>query len=544
MVDVVGRHNFVSSNGEIITKNIDEDDLVRIANTNDAITVLTRIFSECFTNVECVPIVGITSTPEVFTVKADSDEGAVEYTIGFKSVTPGGKKRVEGEDRIQPQGISWRKVYSVYKDGGNAFWLGLYKRDGVEVLVAWAPKNTESDSPNSYKVSTDTIAGAKRYGFMREDRNRYLESVCAFTPNFLPAFLTNVDIFLCGKKDPKFTEVKEQQKEEIAPDGQQRNLIYFGAPGTGKSYTLNKEAADKFDADKIERVTFHPDYTYAQFVGTLKPHSGVNDDGKHEVYYAYTPGPFIDTYVKAVNDPANDYLLIIEELNRANPAAVFGDIFQLLDRGTEGSSDYPVKTSEDLKVHLVDRLRPSMPASAREELAAELSLPSNMYIWATMNSADQGVFHMDTAFKRRWNFRYMGIDDGESVISGPVINLGNTGRKVKWNDFRKRINEILLNARVNEDKLLGPFFIDPDLIEDEKAFNDAFKSKVLLYLIEDAAKTKKANVFQMENATYSAIVSAFDAEGERIFRGMESLSTYNDNTLDEHTDEGVDEEVE
>ena len=151
---------------------------------------------------------------------------------------------------------------------------------------------------------------------------------------------------------------------------------------------------------------------------------------------------------------------------------------------------------------------------------------------------------MDTAFKRRWSFRYMGIDDGESVISDLVINLGNTGRKTKWNDFRKRINEVLLNARVNEDKLLGPFFIDPDLIEDDEAFNDAFKSKVLLYLIEDAAKTKKANVFQMENATYSAVANAFDTEGEKIFRGMEGLLTYNDNVQDEYANEGVDEEVE
>ena len=97
---------------------------------------------------------------------------------------------------------------------------------------------------------------------------------------------------------------------------------------------------------------------------------------------------------------------------------------------------------------------------------------------------------------------------------------------------------------MNEDKLLGPFFIDPDLIEDDEAFNDAFKSKVLLYLIEDAAKTKKANVFQMENATYSAVANAFDTEGEKIFRGMEGLLTYNDNVQDEYANEGVDEEVE
>ena len=223
-----------------------------------------------------------------------------------------------------------------------------------------------------------------------------------------------------------------------------------------------------------------------------------------------------------------------------------------------GKSDYPIKTSEELCEYLQANLRNIPPTEEgraadnlgeivnreRVEIASRMTIPPNMYLWATMNSSDQGVFPMDTAFKRRWSFRYMDIDNNEDAISELVINLGNTGRKAKWNDFRKRINEILLSTRVSEDKLLGPFFIDPGLIEDEKAFNDAFKSKVLLYLIEDAAKTKKANVFQMENPTYSAVAKAFDTDGENIFRGMESLPTYSDNARDEHGSEGVDEEVE
>lgn len=311
----------------------------------------------------------------------------------------------------------------------------------------------------------------------------------------------------------------------------QRNLIYFGAPGTGKSYRLAEDAKSNFDEDKINRVTFHPDYTYSQFVGSLRPHT---EDG--QVYYVFTPGPFIETYVSAQNDPEHDYLLIIEEINRANPAAVFGDVFQLLDRDSAGNSDYPVKTSNEL-LHYLDSNLLADSVEERERKASSLSLPSNMYIWATMNSADQGVFPMDTAFKRRWDFRYMGINDGEHVIADKNVKL-SSGERINWNDLRKGINSILLDARVNEDKLLGPFFIDPDLLNDED-FNESFKNKVLLYLIEDAAKTKKEKVFDKSNVTYSIISEDFDVEGTRIFRDMRDIAIEADPDIEEEvsTDE-------
>lgn len=337
-----------------------------------------------------------------------------------------------------------------------------------------------------------------------------------------------------------------------------RNLIFFGAPGTGKSYTLNQEAERYFDETNTRRVTFHPDYTYAQFVGSYKPVPVLDDDDNptNDIKYDFVPGPFLKTYVKAIQNPNENFLLIVEEINRANPAGVFGDIFQLLDRDANGESDYAIAVPEDMRLYLQVRIpefhtngNMNGPKEFVEEeirlkkATEELKIPYNMYIWATMNSADQGVYPMDTAFKRRWSFRYMDIDGGEDQIEEYILPLGNTGHKVKWNDMRKAINKVLQNARINEDKFLGPFFIDPDLIDNGDSFVDAFKSKVLLYLIEDAAKTKKEKVFGDSSITYSVVSSKFDDEGENIFSGIETLS-YVDETDTSEEEEEPEEDLE
>ena len=142
------------------------------------------------------------------------------------------------------------------------------------------------------------------------------------------------------------------------------NRILFGAPGTGKSFTINNDAKELIgeeNEDDYERVTFHPDYSYANFVGTYKPVPTIDSDGKDAITYEYVPGPFMRVYVKALKNSRTDnikpFLLIIEEINRANVAAVFGDIFQLLDRGDNYVSEYPIQASEDIKKHLADELK-------------------------------------------------------------------------------------------------------------------------------------------------------------------------------------------
>lgn len=387
------------------------------------------------------------------------------------------------------------------------------------------------------------------------------------------------------------------------------NRIIFGAPGTGKSFRLNDEA-NKSNFAEITRVTFHPDYSYSQFVGTYKPvmvknkskatdenvsqtieilqdktktaqekydllydkfkdnnlttlpfllglytddnfttlkkdgtataddNSAERNHGKairpyinlksqddnETISYKYVPGPFLQTLVAALKsgksgNPQN-YLLIIEEINRARVAAVFGDVFQLLDRNADGESEYKIQTSEDMRNYLAEQL------GGNPDEYKTLKLPNNFYLWATMNSADQGVFPMDTAFKRRWNFEYIGIDENESGVSTYDIPI-NEKAKVNWNDLRKAINSKLILAKVNEDKLLGPYFISENDLKNAMQkpadFIKLFKSKVIMYLFEDAAKMKK-DFFKLTNERkyiYSDVCKELDENGIAVFNFSE-----------------------
>ena len=393
------------------------------------------------------------------------------------------------------------------------------------------------------------------------------------------------------------------------------NRILFGAPGTGKSFTLNKEAKKLLeDGGYEERVTFHPDYSYANFVGTYKPvmvggvtesandlnkdvisilsdrsktaqekydllYDRFKDDGltrlpillglytdeafktrrqdgadtandnsvernhgkalrpyvtipsamqtKEEIAYEYVPGPFMRVLVKALKSAMTDnplpHLLIIEEINRANVAAVFGDVFQLLDRASNNSSEYEIATTNEMRSYLAKELK------VDKSTVETIKIPDNMFLWATMNSADQGVYPMDTAFKRRWDFTYLGIDDSEKDLIGKtvVLGTGNTKHKVEWNKLRKAINNFLAKEKINEDKQLGPYFIARNIVVPEegteidgKDFIRIFKSKVIMYLFEDAAKQKRSKLFEgcLENSSrYSEVCREFDKKGIGIF---------------------------
>lgn len=317
-----------------------------------------------------------------------------------------------------------------------------------------------------------------------------------------------------------------------------KNRIVFGAPGTGKSYRL-EEDKEVFGRN-FERITFHPNYSYAQFVGTYKPApiKEKNKEGEdiETITYKYVPGPFMRTYVKAIksleHSESQSFLLLIEEINRANMAAVFGDVFQLLDRKS-GMSEYEIETSEDIRVYLASELfnKDYCECTEEEKQSCDImKIPRNMYIWATMNSADQGVFPMDTAFKRRWDFEYIGINENSDKIENIMVKLGRGDKQedINWNKLRVAINNKLSKVyKVNEDKLLGPFFLSKEVIEieegtdfvkDNERFIDAFKSKVIMYLYEDAAKPHKHNLFEnCDSSTYSSVCQAFEDIGIEIF---------------------------
>lgn len=387
------------------------------------------------------------------------------------------------------------------------------------------------------------------------------EIACANIDRLMAATAQQFPTLYSGYGDPLPTlmhhafgdEEDHASERPLRPILAPRNLIFFGAPGTGKSYQLNRLAHSSFDDSRIRRVTFYPDYTYSQFVGSFRPvtrYADPKDDepaSKEKPYisYEFVPGPFLSTYISAVQNPGKNYLLIVEEINRANPAAVFGDVFQLLDRNRSGRSEYEVAVPKEIEDYLHVFLPeyatnafikdPAALLAEQERLAREerrLSLPPNMYIWATMNSADQGVFPMDTAFKRRWDFRYMGIDEGEQepmdaydgrFIDDFTVSVG--GRTVRWNALRKAINALMRRAGINEDKLLGPFFLSPSALSDDPATGDsgqsvfvsAFKDKVLLYLYEDAGKMRRDRIFAKDGATYSELCRLFDDEGVGVF---------------------------
>lgn len=308
--------------------------------------------------------------------------------------------------------------------------------------------------------------------------------------------------------------------------------IFFGAPGTGKSYLLNKEAGEYF-GDNYERVTFHPNYFYSHFVGSYKPFPKIlkledgsikkDEDGniQESITYKYIEGILLRVLLKAFKNPSKNYLLIIEEINRADVAAVFGDMFQLLDRNEKGCSEYSVATSKEMQEFLKFELN-ECSDDIKSKFGNEyekISFPNNFYIWATMNSADQGVMPLDTAFKRRWNFEYMDINSSANDEKFKEYCFkSRDGYKIRWDDFRTALNEKLLESEIPEDKLLGPYFVSKSVL-DMKGINERtkiIKDKVLMYLYEDVVKTCRNMVFN-ETKSYSDVCNKFDENVLELF---------------------------
>lgn len=254
--------------------------------------------------------------------------------------------------------------------------------------------------------------------------------------------------------------------------------IFFGTPGGGKSFRVKKFIEEERNAKgRYFRVTFHPDTDYASFVGSYKPIMKGN-----EITYEYVPQVFTRAYIAAWNDPKNEYFIDIEEINRGNCAQIFGDLFQLLDRKSDtGLSEYPVKADADLCNYLVNAVdEDGNPILKNKDGIKnnELRLPANLSIVATMNTSDQSLFPMDSAFKRRWDWEYVPSTFKEE--DNYNITIGN--KTYKWHKFLKEVNDKIKDVTDSEDKQMGAYFIKRNVDE------EAFKSKVMYYLWSEICK--------------------------------------------------------
>lgn len=304
----------------------------------------------------------------------------------------------------------------------------------------------------------------------------------------------------------KYLTTSKEKKEIIKVLPYQK--IVYGAPGTGKSYSLNQEVENIFGTNK-ERVTFYDGYTYGQLIGMYKP----TMTEKGDISYKYIPGPFMKQLVKAYKDSSNKFCLIIEEINRAKADKVFGNIFQLLDRNEEGNSRYSISASEEQIQYLSEELKDKLDILERIE-SEGLYLPDNLYIWATMNSADDGVQPLDTAFKRRWKFNYISLNANEDKFgNGETFIIGQYKDKdILWNEFRTTLNDTL-KANITEDRLIAPFFISPNDFEEidtsiKKIDKNILSEKVLMYIFDDLLRhypKLRKEIFHNDVKTFSDI---------------------------------------
>lgn len=414
------------------------------------------------------------------------------------------------------------------------------------------------------------------------------------------------DIKIYNVTEP-YDDGKEIDLEEIVipsirlNDISSRQLICYGAPGTGKSHKI-KAQLEGVPQENIFRTTFHPDSDYSTFVGAYKPtmekpmdkvytkeeliskltemkeggvtyasqkfgakywHSlkqlnlsdkkdilqacGMSDNytvefdkgvavgeeylacsNESRIIYSFVPQAFLNAYIQAYRKPEEKVYLIIEEINRGNCAQIFGDLFQLLDRDGTGKSEYTIKADADLKAFVEEKLGEDNPGIKD----GELCLPSNLYIYATMNTSDQSLFPIDSAFKRRWDWEYEPIKykntDWKIVIADTEYS---------WVSFQRKVNDKILSATSSEDKMLGDYFVNPSdgIITDKVLLN-----KILFYLWNDVCKDGEGDIFKISETEDVSFSELYGENGTKTLMKMMSylgVTNSNDNKVNVGNDE-------
>lgn len=278
------------------------------------------------------------------------------------------------------------------------------------------------------------------------------------------------------------------------------NVLLYGVPGCGKSYHVQEHFENQISNEQCKvRVVFHPDYTYTDFVGQLMPVKNRVEGKPDEIGYDFIPGPFTRIMQVAEENKTEKCLLIIEELNRGNAPAIFGEIFQLLDRDEDGSSKYAIYNSDIADKVYGNQFHP-------------VKLPPNLTIVATMNTSDQNVFSMDTAFQRRWQMQHI-----RNVFTGEHADKLIEGTLITWKAFATTVNELLTEKSTmfgnSEDKCLGAYFAIDAELEDRQRFAE----KVLKYLWDDAFKMEREIVFGKSFKSLSSVIESFeDATGDAL----------------------------
>lgn len=450
-----------------------------------------------------------TSVNGVFRITIKDGLGSTqEIFAGIGNTQTGGNTRPIDEHRIQMSGEIYNDLYQKKKAGKTAVLLGVYYWNsstmmnspksgfnGQYVICAWEPTATESKSPLSKQIKVSCISKAIKTGLAQYEGGVI---ACAFRPELIYFYLENSDWLTKSKvtslpsveTDEEFeTEVIEERQDSV--EGAE-NFLYYGVPGAGKSFYIDEHfAPDKWSR---ERVVFHPDYTYSDFVGQILPKVTKTEvDGKlvEKLVYKFVPGPFTKILREAIKNPKNKYCLIIEELNRGNAPAIFGEIFQLLDRTTKGESRYGI-TNFDIAEYVF------------KDEEHEIKIPSNLWMLATMNTSDQNVFTLDTAFQRRWIMKnipnkFEGEHHFDEKIEGSIIT---------WRAFAEVINECVIDAGTGmgstEDKRLGAFFAT-----ERELKADRFPEKVLKYLWDDAFKMDHDYVFSNQMKSLDLVITTF-----------------------------------
>ena len=387
-------------------------------------------------------------------VFSDIKQGLTQFVERYDSQTYLGSYRETSRSSLLNDGLSTR---------ANSLWKM------AEYVVAQYDNNT-STSIDDYISGWKTLASNANNQYLIIEENKSAWAMYDAKGYRLGGEEFIQEYFSRMKK----IGIKKNSMGETSIHQHPLQQIFYGAPGTGKSHRIkNNDSVKKADEKNLVfRTTFHPDSDYSTLVGCYKPR--MEDD---KIKYEFSPQTFTDAYVKAWRNPDKQVYLVIEEINRGNCAQIFGDLFQLLDR-KGGVSEYPINADADLRQYLE---KEDVLGVGHEGIAnGKLKLPANLNILATMNTSDQSLFPMDSAFKRRWSWESVPIDYKNADSSKFIITIGDN--QYKWTTFLESVNKKIVKATDSEDKQMGNFFINDNV--DERQFID----KVMFYLWNDVCK--------------------------------------------------------